>query len=153
MKTAQTIHHRIYTYLAKLVPDVCTMQPGDALKSHSSGFMDLNLDILDRNDEVMIIALSHYYKSSCGDMIADPDMEARVCFATQSVEALTYQDAMIYQRVYVDNNKCCPKLKKSLNTFLCQWLKSCLTKGHLLTPERSGAAWNEEEPGCFHISF
>jgi len=40
--------------------------------------LDLNLDILQRQPDRILIALSHYWKHGSGDMIADPDMEIAV---------------------------------------------------------------------------
>jgi hypothetical protein len=35
--------------------------------------MDLNLDIFSHNDEILTVALSHYYEQN-GDLISGPDM-------------------------------------------------------------------------------
>ena len=99
------------------------------LKYTSKGFMDLNFDFL-RVDEQNrgIFAISHYYKQN-GDMIADPDMELRIdnSWDTPTCEALTFQDINGYQEVYptINNEEMVyPKLKKSLNSFLLQWIKN-----------------------------
>lgn len=94
--------------------------------------MDLNLDVLHKQDDLMIIALSHYYQNHNGDMIPDPDMEIRVDRSYEFIEALAYQDSFGYQRVYQNENHYYPRLKKSLNSFLSQWLKNCLDQGHSL---------------------
>ncbi len=72
-------------------------------------------------------------------MIPDPDMEIRVYRTNEFVEALTYQDSLVYQRVYLDENHHYPNLKKSLNSFLSQWLKNCLVQGHQLKRSSIGA--------------
>lgn len=127
-----TVHERNYKMLINLVPELWSLEVGEALKSQSEGYMDLNLDVLDKEADRMTMALSHYYKHPSGDMIADPDMEIRVYRPHGFVEALTYQDSLVYQRVYLDENRYYPKLKKSLNSFLSQWLKNCLAQGHQL---------------------
>ncbi len=70
--TMSTINHQIYVHLHKLIPSLPTI-PTYA-KSKVSGYMDLNLDLLEQTSDKSIIALSHYYKHPSGDMIADPDM-------------------------------------------------------------------------------
>lgn len=128
-----TVYERNYKTLIKLAPELWCLDAGEALKSRSEGFMDLNLDVLYKpQDDQMTIALSHYYKHPSGDMIPDPDMEIRVYRSHGFVETLTYQDSLVYQRVYLDENRYYPKLKKSLNSFLSQWLKNCLAQGHQL---------------------
>lgn len=44
----------------------------NALKLKVAGYMDLNVDVLERKKMQLVIAPSHYYKHSSGDMIADP---------------------------------------------------------------------------------
>ena len=57
-------------------PDLLTIE--ESGKSKVDGFMDLNLDILHRQPDRILIARSHYWKHGSGDMIADPDMEIAV---------------------------------------------------------------------------
>ena len=79
MKNVNTIHTRIYNKLAKLIPDLATLEIGEAMNSLGDGvMMDLNLDVLYTGSNYMVISLSHYYKHPSGDLIADPDMEIRV---------------------------------------------------------------------------
>ncbi len=84
------INLEIYIHLQKLIPSLPTI-PTYA-KSSVSGYMDLNLDLLEQTSDNTIIALSHYYKHPSGDMIPDPDMTIRVNLSDQTAEALTYQD-------------------------------------------------------------
>ncbi len=132
MKTDNTLYKHSYKLLIQLAPDLNFLQPGDALKSGSKCSMDLNLDLLEKQAENSVIALSHYYQHASGDRIPDPDMIIRVNHQAAIAEALTYQDSTVYQQVYGDENRFNPKLKMSLNSFLKQWLKNCLMQGHQL---------------------
>ena len=129
-----TICDRNYKKLMKLAPDLWSLAQGDALKSQSSGLMDLHLDVLSVDEEArqMVIALSHYYQHPSGDMIPDPDMELRIDRSFGMVEALTYQDSIGFQRVYLDDGRYYPKLRNKLNSFLGTWLRNCLSQGHKL---------------------
>lgn len=94
--------------------------------------MDLNLDILSKNDNEIIIALSHYYDDPCGDLIPDPDMTIKVNVAFKIAEALSYQDSRYYNEVYCGENLVNVRLQKSLNHFLKTWLSNCINQGHRL---------------------
>jgi len=126
----------IYSRLEKLIPDLTKLRPGDARKSESPGFMDLNLDVLSKDAEKMRIALAHNYIQE-GDVIADPDMEIRVYLLPdwKKAEALTYQDTYGYREVYREEGGQIlvnVKAKAELNSFLKQWLKNALDQGHRL---------------------
>lgn len=122
------VHARIYRKLLKVVPDLLTIE--ESGKSVVDGFMDLNLDILHRRPDRLIIALSHYYKQN-GDMIADPDMELAVYPLQEKAEALAYQDIWGYRRVYGDDDATVDvKAKRELNGFLNQWLTNLIQQGH-----------------------
>ena len=88
----------IYKRLIRVIPNLYSIK--ESGKSEVPGFMDFNLDILQRNDDLLRIAISHYYKHTSGDMIADPDMEILVNRKDETAEALTYQDTYGYQKVY-----------------------------------------------------
>lgn len=130
------IHDKIFEQLEELIPGLTELKPGDYKKSKSEGFMDLHLDVLDRTEEELRIALSHNYYQN-GDTIADPDMEIRVYLIPdwRKAEALTYQDTYIYNEVYPEPGKVIPHNKKSLNAFLTQWLKNLKDQGHVLRAE------------------
>ncbi len=123
------ISKQIYRKLSVLLPSLPTIL--EYSKSTSSGFMDLNLDLLEKRGNVFTIALSHYYKHPSGDMIPDPDMTMRVDTAAQTVEALTYQDIYRYDEVYPDG-EVNQSVRKSLNTFLAHWPQNCIDQGHRL---------------------
>lgn len=130
------INARIFHKLLDVVPDLLTIEEHG--KSVVSGYMDLNLDILHRNPERIIIALSHYYKHHSGDMIADPDMEIAVYPSREYAEALTYQDAYSYQSVLQDEGVVDAKLQRDLNDFLSQWLTNLKQQGHLVKADDLG---------------
>lgn len=133
------IYETIYSHLKKIIPDLDTLESGEARKSKVSGFMDLNLDVIDRNRDTITIALSHYYRHESGDMVADPDMEIRIIPVMQMAVALTFQDFFGYRVVYPEPGKVCPGVKKDLNSFLLQWLKNLKAQGHNLSPEQIAA--------------
>ncbi len=127
------VHSRIYRKLLKVIPGLLTIPEHG--KSVVKGYMDLNLDILQRKPERIIIALSHYYKQN-GDMIADPDMEVAVYPQRQTTEALTYQDCYSYRRVYGEDNATTDvRAKRDLNQFLSQWLSNLIAQGHRIALE------------------
>jgi uncharacterized protein YqiB (DUF1249 family) len=95
--------------------------------------MDLNLDVLERSSGYKRIALSHYYSHPSGDLIADPDMEVAVFFDRELAEALTYQDAFIYEAAYNDRDSVPdPETHTRINEFLEHWLDNLIEQGHVL---------------------
>ena len=133
---AQTIYETNFQKLMELCPDLTHLRSGSYRYSNAPGFMKLNLDVLDRKGNILIVALSHYYKHPSGDMIPDPDMEIRLDLKMGTAEALTYRDSFLDQAVYPKPGSYYPKLKKSLNEFLKQWLSNCRMQGHSLTGKR-----------------
>jgi len=103
----------------------------ESSKSKVTGYMDLNLDVLNREQDKLVIALSHYYKHPSGDMIPDPDMTMEVHLANETVEALTYQDIYFYNDVYANGSKDM-KVSVDLNRFLSTWLNNLIEQGHIL---------------------
>ena len=128
-------YDRIYEQLEELIPGLRELEPGDARKSTAPGFMDLGLDVLSKSEEKLRIALSHYFVMN-GDMVADPDMEIRVYLIDgwRKAEALTYQDQFRYDMVYPEPGKVYPRMKRTLNSFLGQWLRNLKNQGHTLNP-------------------
>lgn len=66
---SRDIHTRIFHKLLNVIPDLLTIE--EYGKSVVDGYMDLNLDVLDRTPSKIVIALSHYYKHPSGDMIPE----------------------------------------------------------------------------------
>lgn len=129
MKLYENMHRK----LLRLIPNLAEIQ--EHAKLVAGGYMDLNVDILHKTAKYTDVALSHYYKHPCGDMIADPDMAIRV-WNHGAVEALSYQDTFGYRRVYddaEDGTVVYPVVKKSLNSFLNTWLSNLIEQGHTLT--------------------
>jgi len=121
-------NQRIFKKLTKVIPDLHILNEHRKLKA--SSMMDLNIDILQKESEVMIIAMSHYYLHDSGDMIADPDMEIKINFELQYAEALTYQDMFGYRQVYPEPGKYAPRAMKELNAFLDQWLSNIINSNY-----------------------
>ena len=132
--TNSIIYSEIYKQLIKLVPELLRLELGEGLQSHITNSIDLNLDVLNKNEDKMIIALSHYHKDKLGsgDFVPDPDMQVRIFPKYNIAEALSYQDGFVMENVYLDESRFYPKRKKKLNSFLYRWLKSCLAGGHQL---------------------
>lgn len=131
--TRRDIYAQIFQKLQKIVPELMTIE--ESGKSKVEGYMDLNLDILHRRPDRIIIALSHYYKQN-GDMLADPDMELAVYPQQEKAEALAYQDTYCYRRVYSDDGATVDaRAKRELNGFLNQWLTNLINQGHCIKAE------------------
>jgi uncharacterized protein YqiB (DUF1249 family) len=111
----------IYARLLQVIPNLRNI--GSYAKLSASGFMDLHVDILNKNGDVWRIALAHNYKSS-GDVIPDPDMEVTVDFAAETAQAETYQDTYLYREANDERSK------KELNQFLVLWLGNLIDQGH-----------------------
>ena len=118
----------IYKRLIRVIFNLYSIK--ESGKSEVPGFMDFNLDILQRNSDVLRIAISHYYKHPSGDMIPDPDMEVMVNRKTETAEALTYQDTYGYQEVYTEDGSCNQSLQRSFNEFLLMWMNNLYEQGH-----------------------
>jgi uncharacterized protein YqiB (DUF1249 family) len=157
------IYETIYKQLLKLIPNIWNMNAGDSQISKASCFMDLHLDILQKNENGMLISLAHYYEQN-GDLIPDPDIRIKVyrhavaealtyqdsyIFQCASVaEALTYQDSYISQCVYPEPDKVNVRLKPQLNSFLSSWLKNCLDQEHhfeSVEPQKISVEWTVKD--------
>ena len=115
-------HHtkEIYTRLLQVVPNLRNI--GTYAKLSASGFMDLHVDILNKNGDVWRIALAHNYKSG-GDVIPDPDMEVTVDFDNETAQAETYQDTYVYREANDETSK------RELNEVLLMWLGNLVEQG------------------------
>lgn len=125
----------IYKRLYKLIPDLDSIEEYRALEADQC--MKLGVDILHKDDKGIVVALSHYYKHSSGDLIPDPDMTLYISKREKRVYALTYQDMYRYDEVYSDCDTFSGELlhsnffiKQSLNAFLGQWLLNLIEQGH-----------------------
>ncbi len=133
---------QLYRKILQIIPNVERLQPGEALKLKSGEFMDLNVDILSRDGDSIVVALSHYYNHFLsGDPIPDPDMEIAIYPKLKMAEALSYQDSFYYRKVYPDfpeKNTYHPKVKQELNSFLNTWLRNLKMQGHRVEGEERG---------------
>ena len=100
-----------FNKLLQVVPNLKHLR--EYAKLVAPGFMDLGVDVLERHQGKLRVALSHYYKHESGDLIADPDMELEVDFVARTVRAMTFQDSMLYQEA---EGNCA--LQGELNRFL-----------------------------------
>lgn len=121
---------------------------GKSSFEEESGHMGLSLDVIGKDtDNRYEVALSHTYQEN-GDLIPDPDMQLRIDFDLETVEALTYQDSIGYQQVYhQENDKVYfnNKLKKDLNKFLSQWLTNLIQQGHKIVWESKQKESSQKE--------
>lgn len=134
------IYRRNFDRLVKIgiINDKGDLQFEEALKLKRSGFMDLNLDELDKNEQGQVIAMAHNYIQN-GDVMADPDMTIRIIPEMHSIEALTFQTSIppTYQEVYPEKNTVNMRLKKELNTFLELWLTNIINQRFKHEPEKA----------------
>lgn len=119
------IYKRIYSKLNKLTNGLEQFMQGNGyLKLKSTGFMDLVIERISPEE----ISLAHYYEQN-GDLCQDPEVTLRIYPESQMAEALTFQNHIYFQRVYLDDNRVNVKLKKSLNSFANQWLSVLKQQG------------------------
>ena len=124
-----SIQNKIFEQLLSIIPDLQTRNKAGKSQLESESMMDLNLDILYRENSTVMIALSHYYKHETGDMIADPDVVLFVDFDNKTATARTFQDTFGYQDV-MSGGVVNVKLEQSLNEFLHMWLENNISYGH-----------------------
>jgi len=118
----------IYTRLLQVIPNIRII--GSYAKLSASGFMDLHVDILNKNGNVWRISLAHNYKAD-GDVIPDPDMEVTVDFGAETAQAETYQDTYVYREAKDERSK------NEMNEFLVLWLGNLIEQGHKIADSPS----------------
>ena len=118
----------IYNRLLHAIPNLRNI--GSYAKLSASGFMDLHIDILNKNENVWRIALAHNYRAG-GDVIPDPDIEITVDFVREIAQAETYQDTYVYREATDERSK------KELNEFLVLWLDNLIEQGHKIVDLQS----------------
>ena len=124
-------YERIYCLLEQLgILDIIN-DGGHYAKSTRTGYMDLHLDVLGKENGYCIISLAHNHVVN-GDVCADPDMQIRVYTQSKTAEAMTFQQAIppIWQEVYPQPGQVNTALKQSLNAFLNQWLTNLTHQKH-----------------------
>lgn len=131
-KMSITKFQNIYSKLDNVLnlSELLKHKSGFSIKLKCSGYMDLSVEILEKNPEFIRISLTHYGEQN-GDLMADPDMEVKIYPQHKLAEALSYQNDYIgvYQVVYPEPNKVYPRLKQELNIFLTQWLNNLKQQG------------------------
>lgn len=120
------ITKKIYAQLKQIIPSF----DKDYYKLKSAGFMDLNIDVLERDENFLTIALSHYYLHDSGDLIPDPDMEVRISLTDETAFATSFQDLYNYTSIYEANQVINVKKASDLNSFLLYWLNNIKEQGH-----------------------
>ncbi|HDT14930.1 MAG TPA: DUF1249 domain-containing protein [Firmicutes bacterium] len=96
-----------------------------------------------RKEKGFVFSMAHNYEQN-GDLVPDPDMEIEIDLERKTAEALTFQNALVYQNVYDYDDKgekimFKPRLKKDLNSFLKMWLKNLTEQGHTIKEEKTNA--------------
>ena len=148
------IHQSNYNKLLRIVPDLETRLTWDKEaygKSNRTGYMDFNLELVNRDKTGYYLAMSHYHKEN-GDMIADPDMVVLVNTEKKTLIPLSYQDRYkykttfedIYDRKYVNL-----KELKAQSSFLNMWLGNLKKQGHKIKwkdPDSTGELHKEAKP-------
>lgn len=129
-KQANTIGAQIFHRLLDVVPDLMTLSAGNYGRSEVSGFMNLNLDVLAKGPNKVVIALSHLYKHPSGDMIPDPDMQITVFLSDEYAEAQTFQDFYGFRAVETMIGQIDQRTQRELNNFLASWLGNLIEQGH-----------------------
>ncbi len=124
-----TIQNKIFDQLLSIIPDLQTRNKAGNSQLGSESMMDLSLDILFRENNTAMIALSHYYKHGSGDLISDPDVVLLVNFDNKTATARTFQDTFGYQDV-MSGGVINTKLEQSLNEFVVMWNENNISYGH-----------------------
>jgi uncharacterized protein YqiB (DUF1249 family) len=123
------VYAKNFCRLLKVIPALeGEVHIADAGVSRSAGFMDLHVDVMEKNDESVVIAMAHYYEQN-GDKVPDPDMTVRL-WRNGRAEALSFQDSTTYREVYPEPGKVNLSAKKELNDFLYLWLGNLACQGH-----------------------
>ncbi len=124
-----TIQNKIFDQLLSIIPGLQTRNKAGNSQLGSESMMDLSLDILFRENNTAMIALSHYYKHESGDLISDPDVVLLVNFDNKTATARTFQDTFGYQDV-MSGGVINTKLEQSLNEFVVMWNENNISYGH-----------------------
>ena len=132
-ETEYALQHKNFNALRALFGGSFDALP-EAAKSKSDGYMDLSFDLLMRDGAMLRVALAHNYIVN-GDCCADPDMELRIDLQTERVEAMTFQNSMVYQDAGDERGGRDTRLGGQLDRFLHQWLINLKNQGHSLSPE------------------
>jgi len=126
----EMIYHDNYRRLFLLgVMDITSSK-----KIKSKGYMDLNIDVLEDNDETRVIAMAHNIIMD-GDLIADPEMTIKLFKNTAETKVLIYQvySLGVYEKVYESENVVDYHSMYYLNRYLNNWLITLEERGYYTT--------------------
>ncbi|MCJ7571058.1 MAG: hypothetical protein MUO82_04180 [Candidatus Thermoplasmatota archaeon] len=103
-------------------------------KIKSKGYMDLNIDVLEDNDETRVIAMAHNIIMD-GDLIADPEMTIKLFKNTAETKVLTYKvySLGVYEKIYESENVVDYHSMYYLNRYLNNWLITLEERGYYTT--------------------
>ena len=103
-------------------------------KIKSKGYMDLNIDVLEDNDETRVIAMAHNIIMD-GDLIADPEITIKLFKNTAEAKVLTYQvySLGVYEKIYESENVVDYHSMYYLNRYFNNWLITLEERGYYTT--------------------
>lgn len=122
----RTVFQRNFTLLNEVTGGLLKFisSPTGYLKLKSQGYMDLVIERLGADE----ISITHYYEQN-GDLVPSPDMQIKISFDDETVEAITFQNSLVYWQVYSESSAVNEKYKKELNSFLSLWLRNLKAQG------------------------
>jgi len=103
-------------------------------KIKSNGYMDLNIDVLEDNNETRVIAMAHNIIMD-GDLIADPEITIKLFKNTAEAKVLTYQvySLGVYEKIYESENVVDYHSMYYLNRYFNNWLITLEERGYYTT--------------------
>ena len=124
------IYTSIYHKLLEILPNLSAIEK-KAKSVVDGGSQDLYLEIVRREDDQLVIALTQYGEGPNGKIVHDPDMTIAIYPNKGMAEALTYEDHYIYWEVYSQNRKRVDeRAKQHQNQYLDLWLSALIQQGH-----------------------
>ncbi|UJG41300.1 MAG: DUF1249 domain-containing protein [Candidatus Heimdallarchaeum aukensis] len=123
--TIETIFHKNYDLLMKLIPNVEEIE--EKLILYSGNLMELHISILSRDESEMILSMGHYFLQN-DDLVPDPEVVIRIDSLKKIAEVLSYKDQYLFSVVYPSKSMVDTESRDSLNSFLNLWLKRMLTE-------------------------
>lgn len=135
LKPKLSIYEKNFDRLISIIPDLKEQLKNNKHltgRSHCPPYMDLVVEMIHKDQDSYYLSMAHYFTQN-GDLVSDPEMVIRIDFKKFVIEALSYQNPIIYGEVYDNmykrtmvNNK----QKKGQNDFLVTWLKNIKAQGH-----------------------
>jgi uncharacterized protein YqiB (DUF1249 family) len=117
-----------YKRILNLIPMLKELKSATELTT--TGATPLHIDLLYRYGETAMISLCQYCEHPAGYTVPDPSMMIAVCMASETVEALVFQNFLGTRCAYIDDTSASDlSIKATLNQFLGYWLDNLLTEG------------------------